>query len=161
MPVGRLAGFSSVRRALLLSSVLPNLFRRILLAPFTSTYALPASASGSAVAAAAGLSIRDIYQVLVEQQEEEPDVKPGTPAFFLKLVVVLCLVLVGGALAGLTLAYMSMDAVNLTVQETSGDDLERARAGKVLRLIKKGQHWVLGESPYFGQLCHTMSAAFH
>ena len=76
---------------------------------------------------------------------EEPEVKPGSPAFFLKLVVVLCLVLVGGALAGLTLALMSQDAVNLTVMSTSGDDLERRRSAKVLKLIQKGQHWVLGK----------------
>lgn len=142
MAAGRLFGFALVRRSLLLSSVLPNLLRRLVLTPITSTYALPASSAS-------------LSNLLYEQHEalralaehaEEPDVKPGSPAFFLKLVVVLCLVIIGGVLAGLTLAYMSMDAVNLAVMEASGDDKERRRAGKVLKLIKKGQHWVLGKS---------------
>lgn len=91
--------------------------------------------------------MQDYHESLraLAEHAEEPEARPGTPAFFLKLVVVFCLVLVGGALAGLTLALMSMDAVNLTVMETSGDEKERRRASKVLRLIKKGQHWVLGE----------------
>lgn len=42
------------------------------------------------------------------------------------------------------LGYMSQDSVNLAVLEATGDDKERARAGKVLGLLKKGQHWVLG-----------------
>lgn len=39
---------------------------------------------------------------------------------------------------------MSQDSVNLAVLEATGDEKERARASKVLGLLKKGQHWVLG-----------------
>lgn len=42
---------------------------------------------------------------------------------------------------------MSQDSVNLAVLEATGDEKERARAAKVLGLLKKGQHWVLGVSP--------------
>lgn len=45
-----------------------------------------------------------------------------------------------------SLGYMSQDSVNLAVLEATGDEKEKARAGKVLGLLKKGQHWVLGAS---------------
>lgn len=50
---------------------------------------------------------------------------------------------------------MSQDSVNLAVLEATGDEKERARAGKVLGLLKKGQHWVLGTSAQsFFVVCH-------
>jgi len=46
-------------------------------------------------------------------------------------------------MAGLTLALMGLDMVNLKILETSGSDVERIRAAKVLKLLEKGRHWVL------------------
>jgi hypothetical protein len=111
-------------------------------------YALPAASSILGLAQYQDASLyHTSLKILAE--ESEPETKPGSAAFFLKLVVVLCLVLVGGALAGLTLALMSQDAINLEVMSNAGDEKERHRAGKVLKLIKKGQHWVLGTHLYF------------
>jgi hypothetical protein len=120
------------RRLFLASTLLPSLLR-LLRIPFQAL-ALPTTGISSNV------------PLLFAIAAKEPEVKPGTAAFYLKLVVVLCLVLVGGMLAGLTLALMSQDAVNLAVIEASGEDNEKARATKVLKLLKRGQHWVLGTS---------------
>lgn len=44
----------------------------------------------------------------------------------------------------LTLALMGSDDLNLRVLATSSDDpAERKQAGKVLKLLAKGRHWVL------------------
>jgi len=114
------------RPLFILSSTLPNILKLARLP--LQAYALPTTGSGGLHA---------------WEEDNEPEVRPGTAAYYLKLVVVLCLVLIGGMLAGLTLALMSQDSVNLTVMEASGDDKERKRAKKVLSLLKKGQHWVL------------------
>ena len=53
------------------------------------------------------------------------------------------LVLAGGAFAGLTIALMGQDETYLQVIATSGDGKERKNADKVLKLLKKGKHWVL------------------
>ena len=136
---------NGLRRVCLVSSILPRLLRL----PFTAL-ALPASSilgnSHGSMHEGSGAS-HVLLQMLAMAKEdpEEPETKPGSPAFYLKLGVVTCLVLIGGMLAGLTLALMSQDSVNLAVMEASGDDLERKRAGRLLRLLKKGQHWVLGK----------------
>ena len=38
---------------------------------------------------------------------------------------------------------MGQDEIYLQVIQTSGDGAERSHAGKVLRLLKRGKHWVL------------------
>jgi metal transporter CNNM len=44
----------------------------------------------------------------------------------------------------LTLALMGSDDLNLRVLSTSSDDpKERKAAGKVLKLLSRGRHWVL------------------
>lgn len=53
------------------------------------------------------------------------------------------LVLLGGVFAGLTLGLMGQDEVYLQVIQQSGGASERKAAAKVLRLLKKGKHWVL------------------
>lgn len=53
------------------------------------------------------------------------------------------LVLLGGAFAGLTIALMGQDEIYLQVIATSGEGSERKNATKVLKLLKKGKHWVL------------------
>ena len=137
---------NGLRRVCLVSSILPRLLRL----PFTAL-ALPASSilsNGSSSAyegSGASHALLQMLAMAAKEDPEEPETKPGSPAFYLKLGVVTCLVLIGGMLAGLTLALMSQDSVNLAVMEASGDDLERKRAGRLLRLLKKGQHWVLGK----------------
>ncbi|TXT08616.1 hypothetical protein VHUM_02744 [Vanrija humicola] len=74
---------------------------------------------------------------------KEP-VEPGSSDFYVKLAVSMTLVLVGGVFAGLTLALMGSDDLNLKVLAASSTDpATRRSAGKVLRLLKRGRHWVL------------------
>lgn len=91
----------SRRQLMLATSILPNLFR-LLRIPIQAL-ALPTSTSSSSspyflsLFDASGPS-KETWRILAE----EPETRPGTPAYWLKLAVVLCLVLIGGILAGLT-----------------------------------------------------------
>ncbi|EJT99094.1 DUF21-domain-containing protein [Dacryopinax primogenitus] len=68
----------------------------------------------------------------------------GSPEFYGKLLVSLCLVLAGGVFAGLTLGLMGLDELHLRVLATSSDDpVEKANAEKVRRLLHNKKHWVL------------------
>jgi metal transporter CNNM len=98
--------------------------------------------------------------LMAEGRGDEPEDKPDSPVFWWKLGFSACLVLAGGVFAGyvffscykeregadfrLTLALMGSDDLNLRVLATSSDDpAERKQAGKVLKLLAKGRHWVL------------------
>ena len=49
----------------------------------------------------------------------------------------------------LTLGLMGLDELHLRVLATSSDDVnEKNNANKVLRLMKKGRHWVLVVCPF-------------
>ncbi|KAF8629020.1 hypothetical protein AX17_005876 [Amanita inopinata Kibby_2008] len=73
-----------------------------------------------------------------------PTPEVGSPEFYSKLVVSMIMVLLGGAFAGLTLGLMGLDELHLRVLATSSDDpKEKKDAGKVLKLMQKGRHWVL------------------
>ncbi|OXG24908.1 hemolysin [Cryptococcus neoformans Ze90-1] len=74
----------------------------------------------------------------------EPEDPPDSPKFWWKLGLSVVLVLAGGVFAGLTLALMGSDDLNLRVLSTSScNPKERKAANKVLRLLAKGRHWVL------------------
>ncbi|KAK8854807.1 hypothetical protein IAR55_003546 [Kwoniella newhampshirensis] len=74
----------------------------------------------------------------------EPEDPPDSPVFWWKLGLSVVLVLAGGIFAGLTLALMGSDDLNLRVLSTSSEDpKERKAANKVLRLLARGRHWVL------------------
>ncbi|KAI5302626.1 hypothetical protein KEM56_000510 [Ascosphaera pollenicola] len=64
-------------------------------------------------------------------------------SFCVDLGVAAVLVLVGGCFAGLTIALMGQDSVNLQVIASSGEDRERKQASTVLKLLSRGKHWVL------------------
>lgn len=75
---------------------------------------------------------------------DEVDPKPAEdPSLWLYLSFAGALVLLGGAFAGLTIALMGQDEVYLQVIEDSGEGAEKKNAGRVLRLLKRGKHWVL------------------
>ena len=75
---------------------------------------------------------------------DEPDPKdPQDPSLWMYLAVAAALVLLGGAFAGLTIALMGQDEIYLQVIEDSGEGAEKKNAGRVLRLLKRGKHWVL------------------
>ncbi|OXC63835.1 hypothetical protein AYX13_06518 [Cryptococcus neoformans] len=74
----------------------------------------------------------------------EPEDPPDSPKFWWKLGLSVVLVLAGGVFAGLTLALMGSDDLNLRVLSTSScNPKERKAANKVLRLLARGRHWVL------------------
>ncbi|KAJ9101175.1 hypothetical protein QFC21_003393 [Naganishia friedmannii] len=74
----------------------------------------------------------------------DPKDPVDSPAFMFKLVGSMGLILLGGLFAGLTLALMGSDDMQLRVLATSSaDPKERKHAASVLRLLKRGRHWVL------------------
>ncbi|WVW85649.1 hypothetical protein I302_107687 [Kwoniella bestiolae CBS 10118] len=74
----------------------------------------------------------------------EPEDPPDSPAFWWKLGLSVVFVLSGGVFAGLTLALMGSDDLNLRVLATSSSNpKERKAASKVLKLLSRGRHWVL------------------
>ncbi|CEP17632.1 hypothetical protein [Parasitella parasitica] len=73
----------------------------------------------------------------------EPEIDYGSPEFYEKLVIIMALVLTGGAFAGLTLGLMGMDETNLHVLIQSGTESEKKYAKQVLKLLSRGKHWVL------------------
>lgn len=74
----------------------------------------------------------------------EPEDPPGSTKFWWKLGLSVVLVLAGGVFAGLTLALMGSDDLNLRVlSASSSNPKERKAANKVLRLLARGRHWVL------------------
>ncbi|KAH9445737.1 hypothetical protein MJO28_012401 [Puccinia striiformis f. sp. tritici] len=66
-----------------------------------------------------------------------------SPHFWWMISVIVCLVLLGGCFAGLTLGLMGLDILNLRVLSTSGTEIEQIQAQKVLKLLERGRHWVL------------------
>ncbi|RPA84775.1 DUF21-domain-containing protein [Ascobolus immersus RN42] len=70
--------------------------------------------------------------------------EPLTSAdFWFNVAVAFFLVVAGGVFAGLTLALMGQDEIYLQVIEQSGEPREKLDARKVLKLLKRGKHWVL------------------
>ncbi|EXJ70386.1 uncharacterized protein A1O5_06454 [Cladophialophora psammophila CBS 110553] len=80
-----------------------------------------------------------LFSVAEEQEGKDPD----DPSLWMYLTVAAVLVLLGGAFAGLTIALMGQDEIYLQVIKDSGEGKERAHAARVLKLLRKGKHWVL------------------
>ncbi|KAF1976882.1 DUF21-domain-containing protein [Bimuria novae-zelandiae CBS 107.79] len=68
---------------------------------------------------------------------------PADASLWLYLSIAIALVLAGGVFAGLTIALMGQDEIYLQVIASSGEGAERKNAASVLRLLKRGKHWVL------------------
>lgn len=75
--------------------------------------------------------------------KREFEESPNSPDFWMNVGIAFALVVLGGIFAGLTLGLMGQDEIYLQVIEQSGEGAERIYAGKVLRLLKRGKHWVL------------------
>nr|POE49191.1 protein mam3 [Quercus suber] len=75
--------------------------------------------------------------------EEDAPKDADDPNLWIYLGVALALVLLGGAFAGLTIALMGQDETYLQVIASSGEGHEKKHANAVLRLLKRGKHWVL------------------
>ncbi|KIW90559.1 uncharacterized protein Z519_09206 [Cladophialophora bantiana CBS 173.52] len=80
-----------------------------------------------------------LFAAAEEQEGKDPD----DPSLWIYLTVAAVLVLLGGAFAGLTIALMGQDEIYLQVIKDSGEGKERAHAARVLKLLRKGKHWVL------------------
>lgn len=75
--------------------------------------------------------------------DEDLPKDPSDPDLYLYLGVAVALVLLGGVMAGLTIALMGQDETYLQVIATSGEGAEKRHAKRVLGLLGKGKHWVL------------------
>ncbi|KAH0840944.1 hypothetical protein AYO21_11023 [Fonsecaea monophora] len=85
-----------------------------------------------------------VYAAKLFSSADETEGKdPDDPGLWIYLTVAAVLVLLGGAFAGLTIALMGQDEIYLQVIKDSGEGKERAHAAKVLKLLRKGKHWVL------------------
>ncbi|KAL7422796.1 hypothetical protein Q5752_002092 [Cryptotrichosporon argae] len=75
---------------------------------------------------------------------DAPKDPPNSERFIFKLCLSIGLVLLGGVFAGLTLALMGSDDLNLRVlSQSSEDPAQRKAANRVLKLLNRGRHWVL------------------
>ncbi|EWC46425.1 hypothetical protein DRE_04368 [Drechslerella stenobrocha 248] len=91
-----------------------------------------------------GRSRRDVLNVWEHgTQGDGVERDPDEPQFWVYLGVSVFLVVLGGVFAGLTLGLMGQDEIYLQVIAQSGEDREQKHARQVLRLLKKGKHWVL------------------
>ncbi|KAF2223821.1 hypothetical protein BDZ85DRAFT_114772 [Elsinoe ampelina] len=79
----------------------------------------------------------------VRSFEEKAPKSPEDASLWAYLGTAIALVLLGGAFAGLTIALMGQDEIYLQVIATSGEGSEKKHAKKVLKLLKRGKHWVL------------------
>ncbi|KAF9199129.1 hypothetical protein BGZ49_010800 [Haplosporangium sp. Z 27] len=59
------------------------------------------------------------------------------------MVLIVCLVMIGGIFAGLTIGLMGLDETNLHVLIASGTPKEQVHAETVYKLLSRGKHWVL------------------
>lgn len=84
-----------------------------------------------------------LSQYLYDAAKEPESEQPAGPSLWMYLAVAAALVLLGGAFAGLTIALMGQDEIYLQVIQDSGEGSEKKNAGKVLRLLQRGKHWVL------------------
>ncbi|KAF2675801.1 DUF21-domain-containing protein [Lentithecium fluviatile CBS 122367] len=84
-----------------------------------------------------------LVQGAVHLFEDDLPKDPKDASLWVYLGTAMVLVLLGGAFAGLTIALMGQDEIYLQVIATSGEGSERKNAAKVLRLLKRGKHWVL------------------
>ncbi|KAH9827839.1 hypothetical protein Tdes44962_MAKER02773 [Teratosphaeria destructans] len=76
--------------------------------------------------------------------DDELPKSPEDGSLWVYLGIAVALVLLGGAFAGLTIAFMGQDETYLHVTASAGDTpRERKNAKAVLNLLKKGKHWVL------------------
>ncbi|MCJ1379637.1 hypothetical protein MMC17_002739 [Xylographa soralifera] len=83
------------------------------------------------------------WPVLPFAEDDDDPMSPDKPTLWIYLAIAIALVLLGGAFAGLTIALMGQDEIYLEVIKTSGDGAEKHHAAKVLKLLKRGKHWVL------------------
>ncbi|KAF9779788.1 hypothetical protein BJ322DRAFT_340683 [Thelephora terrestris] len=90
--------------------------------------------------------VRDTIRAVVFKTTPRNDgvPEPGSAEFWFHMLVSVFLVLAGGVFSGLTLGLMGLDELHLRVLSASSEDpVERSNAKKVLKLLRKGRHWVL------------------
>ncbi|KAH7119623.1 hypothetical protein B0J11DRAFT_534178 [Dendryphion nanum] len=84
-----------------------------------------------------------VQRVVNALEDEDLPKSPDDPDLWIYLSTAIVLVLLGGVFAGLTIALMGQDEIYLQVIASSGEGSERKNAARVLRLLKRGKHWVL------------------
>ncbi|KAI9015502.1 hypothetical protein DFJ74DRAFT_680363 [Hyaloraphidium curvatum] len=125
-PATRIGGIVALRRLTLLPVAVSVLTAVIL--------AFRGASSGDGIAASGSK--------LPKCDPSQPSVEFGSPQFWTRLVLSVFLVLAGGVMAGLTLAFMTLDPLNLQVLQRSDVEQEREWAAKIAP-IRKHEHWLL------------------
>ncbi|CAG8956501.1 hypothetical protein HYFRA_00003888 [Hymenoscyphus fraxineus] len=87
----------------------------------------------------AAAPVKDMFGLAKEELPKDPE----DASLWLYLGIAAVLVLLGGAFAGLTIAFMGQDSIHLQVIATSSEGKEKRNAQRVLDLMQKGKHWVL------------------
>ncbi|EMD00144.1 hypothetical protein BAUCODRAFT_145454 [Baudoinia panamericana UAMH 10762] len=95
------------------------------------------------IVSAAPLGLYGSGGVRIREDAPEAPKSPHDPQLWIFLAIAVVLVLMGGVFAGLTIALMGQDETYLQVMASSGEGSEKKNAAAVLRLLKKGKHWVL------------------
>ncbi|KAG1448755.1 hypothetical protein G6F56_008852 [Rhizopus delemar] len=75
---------------------------------------------------------------LAIEQEEEIPVEVGSTKFWCQIVAIVCLVLLSGVIAGLTLGLMSLDTTNLKILQLAGSKKQKYYASRILPIRKNG-----------------------
>ncbi|KAG0328166.1 hypothetical protein BGZ99_006036 [Dissophora globulifera] len=129
----RSSGFKNVVVYVLL------LLNLVLLARMSLTYHRRHAQPTSSFAAATHFGEKHGY---VEPEDGGEDAT--SLSFWLKMVLIVFLVMLGGVFAGLTIGLMGLDETNLHVLMASGTPSEQVHAETVFKLLSRGKHWVLG-----------------
>ncbi|KAI5287497.1 hypothetical protein KEM54_005953 [Ascosphaera aggregata] len=91
------------------------------------------------------VQVADALPYLAEAslQRDSRGMSWSDPVFWINMAIAACLVVGAAAFSGLTLALMDQDDLHLRVIQDSGSEKEQARATKVIKLMRRGKHWVL------------------
>ncbi|PHH86706.1 hypothetical protein CDD83_9867 [Cordyceps sp. RAO-2017] len=90
-----------------------------------------------------GLGLSAVAAAPVARTEPGADDDGEPTPLWVLAVASMALVLLGGAFAGLTIAFMGQDSIYLQVLSGDPTEPQHRNAKRVLNLLKKGKHWVL------------------
>ncbi|KAH7167216.1 hypothetical protein DER46DRAFT_602084 [Fusarium sp. MPI-SDFR-AT-0072] len=90
-----------------------------------------------------GASLTAVSAFPVDTKGHHDAGEEGGSSLWVLAVASMVLVLLGGAFAGLTIALMGQDSIYLQVLSGDPAESQSKNAKRVLKLLKRGKHWVL------------------
>lgn len=90
-----------------------------------------------------GASLTAVSAFPVDSKGHHDAGEEGGSSLWVLAVASMVLVLLGGAFAGLTIALMGQDSIYLQVLSGDPSEAQSKNATRVLKLLKRGKHWVL------------------